>query len=641
MRKTVATAVFLVACAGNAQAQQPTLVEWGLLPGVEPRSVCVYDYSPSPICVPIGTLNSGTHVFAPLISSGSVTSSMLAPGAAAANLAAAPALITGTQSPALAMSYTGAVPVPAGYQTIGPLFNITNNGSAVGYGGRFNFYSYATASGFELANSVIMVVRATTGINHTSYMSRWDVNVCPNDAVDGFACQIAEINPVNRGLDLGWSNNLSTMQQWYGGVRMVPESSTFGEAGTGRNVTFGFSIAHSGAVNTDGNYAKTYTGFMAEADSIGPGGRAAELMGDTTGNTVNYPYTPLQIDKTFSHGVNLQNALFIDNVAINLATGQRLQWAAAGVSVAGAPGPSVSGSGSFVSLNGADGGSGLRVTAAPVVISSDLSTWSSTSGATITNNVATAPDGTATAAKLTQTATNVAQSIFKTFAGASGNTYTAVVYVKPAAGTAFNNVSIALTNTGFAGKHKGAVVNSSTCTYVNGLFGTDFSDSYAVTPVANGYCRVAVTAVSTAGSPWVIELSSIGGVSGTNTTFPGDGSSGFYAWGLSLTTNSSNIPVVAPSISGLPVTLSAAQESTDANVSISLAPKGAGTVQIASGGVQLPATTVGALATCTAALAGTIYYVTDASAPAYNVALTGGGAVKTLAMCNGAAWTAH
>jgi hypothetical protein len=105
MRKTAAVAVFLITCAFPAQAQQPTLVEWGLLPGAEPRSVCVYDYSPSPICVPIGTLNSGTHVFAPLISSGSVTSSMLAPGAAAANLSTMlpglSASVLGTGTPGL------------------------------------------------------------------------------------------------------------------------------------------------------------------------------------------------------------------------------------------------------------------------------------------------------------------------------------------------------------------------------------------------------------------------------------------------------------------------------------------------------------------------------------------------------------
>ena len=39
--------------------------------------------------------------------------------------------------------------------------------------------------------------------------------------------------------------------------------------------------------------------------------------------------------------------------------------------------------------------------------------------------------------------------------------------------------------------------------------------------------------------------------------------------------------------------------------------------------------------------AGTIAYVTDATSPTYGGAITGGGAVKTLALYNGTSWTAH
>lgn len=52
-------------------------------------------------------------------------------------------------------------------------------------------------------------------------------------------------------------------------------------------------------------------------------------------------------------------------------------------------------------------------------------------------------------------------------------------------------------------------------------------------------------------------------------------------------------------------------------------------------------TTVAGLPTCNAANNGRSIYVTDASAPTYNATLTGGGAVKTLAWCDGANWTAH
>jgi hypothetical protein len=57
--------------------------------------------------------------------------------------------------------------------------------------------------------------------------------------------------------------------------------------------------------------------------------------------------------------------------------------------------------------------------------------------------------------------------------------------------------------------------------------------------------------------------------------------------------------------------------------------------------VKLAAFTVATLPTCNAGAAGTVAYVTDATAPTYNASLTGGGAVKALAMCNGSGWTAH
>ncbi len=57
--------------------------------------------------------------------------------------------------------------------------------------------------------------------------------------------------------------------------------------------------------------------------------------------------------------------------------------------------------------------------------------------------------------------------------------------------------------------------------------------------------------------------------------------------------------------------------------------------------VILPVSTVAELPTCDAAIKGAMAAVSDASAPAYNAALTGGGAVSIPVYCNGAAWTAH
>lgn len=56
----------------------------------------------------------------------------------------------------------------------------------------------------------------------------------------------------------------------------------------------------------------------------------------------------------------------------------------------------------------------------------------------------------------------------------------------------------------------------------------------------------------------------------------------------------------------------------------------------------LPApVTVATLPTCNAAARGALGQVSDATAPAYNVGLTGGGAVFVPVYCNGSAWTSH
>jgi hypothetical protein len=59
------------------------------------------------------------------------------------------------------------------------------------------------------------------------------------------------------------------------------------------------------------------------------------------------------------------------------------------------------------------------------------------------------------------------------------------------------------------------------------------------------------------------------------------------------------------------------------------------------GGYQLPVTTVASLPTCGTSQKGLMYAVSDATAPTYNGALTGGGAVSVPVYCNGTAWTSH
>jgi hypothetical protein len=59
------------------------------------------------------------------------------------------------------------------------------------------------------------------------------------------------------------------------------------------------------------------------------------------------------------------------------------------------------------------------------------------------------------------------------------------------------------------------------------------------------------------------------------------------------------------------------------------------------GTAKLTAFTVSGLPTCGSSQKGELAYVTDATAPTYRGALTGGGAVATPVFCNGSAWESH
>lgn len=57
--------------------------------------------------------------------------------------------------------------------------------------------------------------------------------------------------------------------------------------------------------------------------------------------------------------------------------------------------------------------------------------------------------------------------------------------------------------------------------------------------------------------------------------------------------------------------------------------------------IALKILTVGTLPTCNGGAQGQLAYVSDATGPTYNATLTGGGSVRTLALCNATNWVAH
>ena len=113
---------------------------------------------------------------------------------------------------------------------------------------------------------------------------------------------------------------------------------------------------------------------------------------------------------------------------------------------------------------------------------------------------------------------------------------------------------------------------------------------------------------------------------------------------------------LVPTAAGVSPTLQAF--GTDTNVNLSIKGQGTGQVivqssaifngavtfggaVIASQPVKLPVYTVANLPTCNAAALGSMAAVSDATAPTYNGALTGGGTVPIPVFCRGDVWLAH
>ena len=100
---------------------------------------------------------------------------------------------------------------------------------------------------------------------------------------------------------------------------------------------------------------------------------------------------------------------------------------------------------------------------------------------------------------------------------------------------------------------------------------------------------------------------------------------------IAITGSAAGTPKIAPEGTG-------ATPATNAN--LQLAGLGTGAVTLLSP-AMLPVYTVAGLPTCNAGITNAYASVSDATAPTYNAALTGGGAVRIPVFCNGTAWSAH
>ncbi|MDW7555367.1 hypothetical protein D9623_33555 (plasmid) [Azospirillum brasilense] len=171
------------------------------------------------------------------------------------------------------------------------------------------------------------------------------------------------------------------------------------------------------------------------------------------------------------------------------------------------------------------------------------SAWSKTA-ATVSNNTATAPDGTLTADKLTEDGTNAGHYLGQSFMVVAGSTYTLSLHVKP---ETRSQIALILTS-GF-----NAVANQIAVFTLSG------AGSYAVTSGSpacqivartDGSYRVSITATAdtTVGAFCQLRLASGGSI-----TYQGDGASGLYIWGakMEIGSTATGYQPVTPACRGL------------------------------------------------------------------------------------------
>jgi hypothetical protein len=186
----------------------------------------------------------------------------------------------------------------------------------------------AIGATYTVSISQTVSSEAMSAINgHPAYYNNFAAMICPNSTVLTYGCAVAEWDVVNRGADSGFMRFRGDANNPTGGLIVVPEVTNFsdpaGTGGLGTNATYGYVIAHSGGVGQSGYQAAFYSGLLIEPNSIvGGTGRGLYETGDITSTSARVPYSPIDWDGTWAHGLMAAYATIGDNAAVTVAPGQ-------------------------------------------------------------------------------------------------------------------------------------------------------------------------------------------------------------------------------------------------------------------------------------------------------------------------------